>query len=62
VNWPKLNTPAAGAEGYQEALARAHKDKLVGQFISTTGGKDRRARNISMSKMGYMEEGKKRIE
>lgn len=62
VNWPKLNTPAAGAEGYQEALARAHKDKLIGQFISTAGGKDRRARNVSMSKMGYMEEGKKRIE
>ena len=62
VNWPKLNTPAAGVEGYQEALTRAHRDKLVGQFLSTAGGKDRRARNASMSKMGFMEEGKKRIE
>lgn len=63
VNWPKLNTPAAGAEGYQEALGRAQKNKLVGQFIAgTSDGKDRRARNSSMSKMGYMEEGKKRIE
>jgi hypothetical protein len=62
VNWPKLHPPAAGVEGYQEALARAHRDKVVGQFISTASGQDRRARKASMSRMGYMEEGKKRIE
>ena len=62
VNWPKLNTPAAGAEGYQEALSKAHKDRLIGQFITTTDSRDRRARNISMGKIGYMEEGKKRLE
>jgi phosphatidylinositol 4-phosphatase len=59
VNWPKLNTPAFAAEGFADALARAHKDKFVGQFITATSGKDRRARNISTSNM---EEGKKRIE
>lgn len=62
VNWPKLNTPAFAAEGYADALSRAHKDKVVGQFITTSGGKDRRARNTSTSNMGFMEEGKKRIE
>ena len=62
VNWPKLNTPAFGAEGYQEALSHAYKDKIVGQFISGADGKGRRARNVSMTKMGFMEEGKKRIE
>ena len=62
VNWPKLNTPAAGAEGYQEALSKAHKDRLIGQFITTTDSRDRRARNVSMGKIGYMEEGKKRLE
>ena len=62
VNWPKLNTPPAGIEGYQEAMARARKDKVIGQFIQVADGGGRRARNVSMSKIGYMEEGKKRIE
>ena len=62
VNWPKLNTPVFAAEGYQDALARAHKDKLVGQFISTAAGRDKRARLLSNSNAGIMEEGKKRIE
>ena len=62
VNWPKLNTPTYAAEGYQEALNHAHKDKLLGQFISTATGKAGRARNASMARMGYMEEGKKRVE
>ena len=62
VNWPKLNTPLFAAEGYSDALARAHKDKVVGQFITSPGGKDRRARNVSTSNMGFMEEGKKRLE
>jgi len=62
VNWPKLNTPVWAAEGYQDALGRAHKDKLVGQLITSTSASDRRARNLSATKMGFMEEGKKRIE
>ena len=62
VNWPKLNTPQYAVEGYADALSRAHKDKLVGQFITTSTGRDRRARNASNSNVGFMEEGKKRIE
>lgn len=62
VNWPKLNTPAFAAEGYADALTRAHKDKIVGQFIPVTKGHDRRSRNLSNSNVGFMEEGKKRIE
>lgn len=62
VDWPRLNPPAAGVEGFHEALARVYKDKLVGPFLSNAGGMDRRARNASMAKLGYMEEGKKRIE
>ncbi|ETN38362.1 uncharacterized protein HMPREF1541_06397 [Cyphellophora europaea CBS 101466] len=62
VNWPKLNTPAFAAEGYSDALTRAHKDKIVGQFIPVAKGHDRRGRNLSASNVGFMEEGKKRIE
>lgn len=58
VNWPKLNTPPWGSEGYQEALISAHKDNIVGPWID--GGK--RQRVISNARLGYMEEGKKRIE
>ena len=61
VNWPKLNTPAFAVEGYADALSRAAKDKIVGQFITPTG-RERRARGVSTSNMGFMEEGKKRIE
>ena len=62
INWPKLNTPAFAVEGYSDALSKAHKDPVVGPFIAATSGKDRRARNISTANMGFMEEGKKRIE
>jgi phosphatidylinositol 4-phosphatase len=62
VNWPKLHTPPFAVEGYQEALARAHKDKIVGPFITAATSRDKKARHSSMSRMGYMEEGKKRIE
>ncbi|KIX96091.1 uncharacterized protein Z520_08346 [Fonsecaea multimorphosa CBS 102226] len=62
VNWPKLNTPSFATEGYSEALSRAHKDKIVGPLIAAASGKDRRLRNISTANMGFMEEGKKRIE
>ncbi|KAK2741216.1 hypothetical protein FQN57_005678 [Myotisia sp. PD_48] len=36
VNWPKLNTPTAAAEGYTDALRRAGNNKLIGEFIPTT--------------------------
>lgn len=62
VNWPKLNTPSFATEGFGDALSRAHKDKIVGSMLTTAKGKDRRARNISTANMGFMEEGKKRIE
>ncbi|KAL2400957.1 Phosphatidylinositol-3-phosphatase SAC1 [Exophiala dermatitidis] len=63
VNWPKLNTPSFAIEEINQALARAHKDKIIGPLIAaTTTSKERRARNISTANMGYMEEGKKRIE
>ncbi|KAI9725479.1 MAG: hypothetical protein M1828_003150 [Chrysothrix sp. TS-e1954] len=55
VNWPKLNTPPFAVEGYQEALKKASKDPIVGSMVTS----DRRS---SEYKMGYMEEGKKRIE
>ncbi|EEQ32919.1 Phosphoinositide phosphatase sac1 [Microsporum canis] len=58
VNWPKLNTPAAGAEGYAEALRRASNDKLIGDFIPST----KHQRGVSNARLGFMEEGKKRIE
>ncbi|KAF3483969.1 recessive suppressor of secretory defect [Arthroderma uncinatum] len=58
VNWPKLNTPAAGAEGYAEALRRAGSDKIIGDFIPTA----RHQRGVSNARLGFMEEGKKRIE
>jgi hypothetical protein len=62
INWPKLNTPVFAVEGYTDALSRAHKDAVVGPLIAAASGKERRARNISTANMGYMEEGKKRIE
>jgi hypothetical protein len=60
VNWPKLNTPAFAQEGYQNALEKAHKDPIIGQFITSASGRDRRARN--MSAQIKLEEGKKRLE
>ncbi|KIV78252.1 hypothetical protein PV11_09989 [Exophiala sideris] len=62
VNWPKLNTPPSATEAFHDTLARAQKDKIIGHLIAATGGRDRRSRNMSMANMGYMEEGKKRIE
>ncbi|OJD19937.1 hypothetical protein AJ78_00131 [Emergomyces pasteurianus Ep9510] len=58
VNWPKLNTPAAATEGYLDALSKAHNDKIIGPFIPA----GRHQRGFSNARVGYMEEGKKRIE
>ena len=62
VNWPKLNTPPFAVEGYQEAMTRASTDRIMGPYLSMTRTKSQNTRNSSMSRLGYMEEGKKRIE
>ncbi|KIW72220.1 hypothetical protein PV04_00430 [Phialophora macrospora] len=62
VNWPKLHTPSFATEGFSDTLSKAHKDPIVGPLIAAASGQDRRARNISTANMGFMEEGKKRIE
>ncbi|KAJ5747892.1 uncharacterized protein N7511_009588 [Penicillium nucicola] len=58
VNWPKLNTPVAGAEGYQDALIKAKSDPLVGQWLPSR----RHQRGISNARLVFLEEGKTRIE
>ncbi|KAJ9662335.1 Phosphoinositide phosphatase sac1 [Neophaeococcomyces mojaviensis] len=62
VSWPKLNTPSYVVEGFQNALSRAQKDPILGQLVQTTSARDKRARNLSQANVGFMEEGKKRIE
>ncbi|KAF8453158.1 SacI homology domain-containing protein [Terfezia claveryi] len=58
VNWPKLNTMAWAIEGYNEALGRVKKDKIVGQLVP------RHERGVSSAniRLIHLEEGKKRIE
>ncbi|GES62490.1 phosphoinositide phosphatase [Aspergillus terreus] len=58
VNWPKLNTPAAGSEGYQDALIKARTDPIVGKFLPVR----RHQRGYSNARLGFLEEGKTRIE
>ncbi|KAE8355599.1 SacI homology domain-containing protein [Aspergillus coremiiformis] len=58
VSWPKLNTPAAGSEGYQDALINARSDPIVGQFLPSR----RHQRGYSNARLGFLEEGKTRIE
>ncbi|QKX62753.1 uncharacterized protein TRUGW13939_09916 [Talaromyces rugulosus] len=58
VNWPKLNTPTAASEGFQEALHSARADPIVGRFLPTK----RHQRGASSVRLGYLEEGKKRLE
>ncbi|KAB8074839.1 SacI homology domain-containing protein [Aspergillus leporis] len=58
VNWPKLNTPAAGSEGYQDALIKARSDPIVGQLLPSR----RHQRGYSNARLGFLEEGKTRIE
>ncbi|CEJ55463.1 Putative Phosphoinositide phosphatase [Penicillium brasilianum] len=58
VNWPKLNTPIAGAEGYQDALIKARTDPIIGQWLPSR----RHQRGISNARLVFLEEGKTRIE
>ncbi|KAB8275789.1 SacI homology domain-containing protein, partial [Aspergillus minisclerotigenes] len=57
VNWPKLNTPAAGSEGYQDAMIKARSDPIVGQFLPSR----KHQRGYSNARLGFLEEGKTRI-
>lgn len=45
-------------EGYQDALSHARSDKVIGHLLPSVG----RPRGASSARLGYMEEGKKRIE
>ncbi|KAJ5891697.1 Phosphoinositide phosphatase SAC1 [Penicillium subrubescens] len=58
VNWPKLNTPVAGAEGYQDAIVKARSDPIIGQWLPSR----RHQRGISNARLVFLEEGKTRIE
>jgi phosphatidylinositol 4-phosphatase len=58
VNWPKLNTPTAAIEGYQDALIHARGDQIIGQWLPG----QKHQRGYSSARLGYLEEGKKRIE
>ncbi|KAJ5096066.1 hypothetical protein NUU61_005422 [Penicillium alfredii] len=58
VNWPKLNTPLPGAEGYQDALVKARSDPVIGQWLPAT----RHQRGVSNARLVFLEEGKTRVE
>ncbi|KAI9854480.1 MAG: hypothetical protein M1813_000996 [Trichoglossum hirsutum] len=57
VNWPKLNPLPWATEGYNEALSKARKDKVIGKWVDR-----RHERGASSARLSYLEEGKKRIE
>ncbi|KAG0645635.1 Recessive suppressor of secretory defect [Hyphodiscus hymeniophilus] len=56
VNWPKLNPRPWAMEGYQEAISKVRKDKLIGKLVT------RHERGHSTVGLLSAEEGKKRIE
>ncbi|KAI2603782.1 putative SAC1 protein [Hypoxylon fragiforme] len=56
VNWPKLNPRPWATEGYQDAITKVRKDKLLGPFVA------RHERGLSAARYVNAEEGKKRIE
>ncbi|KAI9930967.1 hypothetical protein ASPWEDRAFT_124494 [Aspergillus wentii DTO 134E9] len=58
VNWPKLNTPSAGSEGYQDALGKARSDPVIGRWLPVR----KHQRGYSNARLGFLEEGKTRIE
>lgn len=68
VNWSRLNVPGFVAEGYNEELNRAAKDRLIGRWIiGRNTSSAARERGMSTSGGGnirliHLEEGKKRIE
>ncbi|CAI7626935.1 unnamed protein product [Penicillium pancosmium] len=58
VNWPKLNTPVAGAEGFQDAMIKARNDPVIGQWLPSK----RHQRGVSNARLVFLEEGKTRVE
>ncbi|KAF2664961.1 phosphoinositide phosphatase-like protein [Microthyrium microscopicum] len=56
VNWPKLNTPPWAIEGFQDALTQAKKNPVMASLVKG------HERGRSEARVGYMEEGKTRIE
>ena len=56
MNWPKLNTPRWATEGFQESMRSVLKDPLIGGFVA------RHERGVSNTRLGHLEEGKKRIQ
>jgi len=56
VNWPKLNNLIWANEGYNDALGKVAKDKLIGKWVA------RHERGASSIRLMHLEEGKKRIE
>ncbi|KAF2264398.1 phosphoinositide phosphatase-like protein [Lojkania enalia] len=57
VNWPKLNKLPWALESYQEAMTKFQHNPVVGPLVGT-----RHERGKSDARLGYLEEGKKRIE
>jgi hypothetical protein len=56
VNWPKLNIPPFATEGYQAALSNVTKNPIMASLVKS------HERGRSEARVGYMEEGKKRLE
>jgi hypothetical protein len=56
VNWPKLIPRPWGTEAFEEALGHARHEPVIGSFVRT------HERGKSDARLGFMEEGKKRIE
>jgi hypothetical protein len=56
VSWPKLNPRPWATEAYEDALGRARQEPVIGTFVKT------HERGKSDARLGFMEEGKKRIE
>ncbi|KAH7119906.1 phosphoinositide phosphatase-like protein [Dendryphion nanum] len=57
VNWPKLNRLPYAIESVQDALNSVQHNPVVGSLVGT-----RHERGKSDARLGYLEEGKKRIE
>ncbi|ORX98292.1 phosphoinositide phosphatase-like protein [Clohesyomyces aquaticus] len=58
VNWPKLNKLPWAVESVQDAMAHVQSHPVVGPLVGTS----RHERGKSDARLGYLEEGKKRIE
>lgn len=56
VAWPKLNPRPYATEGYQDAISKVRKDRIVGPFVAG------HERGLSTARYLSAEEGKKRTE